>query len=450
MRNKKIQQSKRLRNKVRTKLLFICLTFSMVVTISGVLLMLLNINNLSKTKASGTGSDGGGNDLGNGLIISEFKWDTNPVTLATVGSDAISVSKDAHSMPGGKSSTDGLSPGVKGKNIDLEIKGDKIFNQDGLDISIDFRRNENSGDFFSSGENFNFGMENGFLTITFSIENKQGKLEKVKDKTQYEIPFDPVFRTYRFIYTPSNGKAEIFVNSIIVWQKEIEKNIPLSWKNATNIIIGRNMNGGGLDRAIFDNLRIRNSGCVSLFAESLLNFMLEVKDGGVKINWSTSINEKVDYFTIERSTNGNDFTKLINIPPYPDTNENLEYNFIDRTPVTSSLVFFRLRQTFKNGKIVTHPLSAIKFKSDKRFAIEKISPIPFNKILDISYYLPKSGRVWLQIIDEKGNIKNTISFEAQQGKNLYVYNDNKNLKAGTYTLSLIFENNTTTTKMIKL
>ena len=126
MRNKKIQQSKRLRNKVRTKLLFICLTFSMVVTISGVLLMLLNINNLSKTKASGTGSDGGGNDLGNGLIISEFKWDTNPVTLATVGSDAISVSKDAHSMPGGKSSTDGLSPGVKGKNIDLEIKGDKI------------------------------------------------------------------------------------------------------------------------------------------------------------------------------------------------------------------------------------------------------------------------------------------------------------------------------------
>ena len=447
---KKIQLGKRQQNKVRTKLLIICAIASMIITIAGGLLVFLNINNLSKTKASGTGTEGGGNDLGNGEIISEFTWEKDPVTLAILGPDGIKAGKDAHSMPGGRSSTGGLSPGLHGKNIELEIKADEIFKQDGIDISIDFRRNEPSGDFFSRGSNFNFGMENGFLTINFCIENKVGKSESVREKTQYEIPLDPVFRTYRFIYTPTSGKAEIFVNSMIVWQKEIERNTPLSWKNAGNIIIGRNMNGGGLDRAIFDNLVIRSTGSVSPLAESLLNFMLEAKDGGVKVHWSTSINEKVDYFTIERSINGVDFTNLVNIPSRPDTNDDDEYTFSDGTPVSSPLVYYRLRQTFKNGKFVTHILSAIRFRSDKGFAIERISPVPFRKSCDISFYLPKSGRVWLQITDEKGSILKTENFEAPQGKNVHVYKDEKNLVAGTYTLSLIFENKKASTKMVKL
>ncbi len=446
---KKIQQGKRQQNKVRTRVIIIFATTSMVVSIAAGLLVFMNINNLSKTRASGTGSEGGGNNLGNGDIISEFTWEKDPITLAILGSDAIKSGKDAHSMTGGRSSTNGLSPGANGKNIDLEIKANEIFKQDGIDISIDFRRNEPSGNFFTRG-NFNFGMANGFLAINFSVENKLGKPETIKEITNYEIPFDPIFRTYRFIYTPTSGKAEIFVNSVIVWQKEVEKNTPLSWKNTENIFIGKDMNGGGLDRVIFDNLIIRSTSSVSPLAESLLNFMLEAKDGGVKIHWSTSINEKVDHFTIERSINGVDFTNLVNIQSRPDTSENDEYIFADRTPVSTPLVYFRLRQTFKNGKFITHSLSAIRFKSDKGFAIEKVSPVPFKKSCDISYFLPKSGRVWLQISDEEGRILKTENFEAPQGKNVHIYKDEKDLKAGTYTLSLIFDNKKESTKMVKL
>ena len=446
----KIQQGKRQRNRVRTKLIILCTAASIVVTLAGGILIFMNVNNLNKTKASGTGADGGGNNLGNGEIISKFTWEEDPITHSTLGPDGIKSGLESHSMPGGQSMTNGISPGANGKNIDLEIKAEEIFKQDGFDISIDFRRNEPTGDFLSWGENFNFGMKNGFITVKFCIENKMGKLEKIQEQTQYEIPLDPVFRTYRFIYTPSTGKAEIFVNHLIIWQKETEKNTSLSWNNNNNIIIGRNMNGGGLDRAIIDNLLIRSTGSISPLTESLLNFMLESKDGGIKIHWSTSINEKVDYFSIERSTNGVDFTKLTVVPSRIDTIENNEYAFLDKTPVTSPLVYFRLRQTFKNGKFVTHALSAIKFKSDKGLAIEQINPDPFKKACDISYYLPKSGRVWLQLTDEKGNIINTENFEAQQGKNIHIYKDEKNLVAGTYTLSLIFENKKTSTKVIKL
>ena len=99
---------------------------------------------------------------------------------------------------------------------------------------------------------------------------------------------------------------------------------------------------------------------------------------------------------------------------------------------------------------MTHALSAIKFRSDNGFAIDNVSPILFKKACDISYYLPKSGRVWLQITDEKGTILKTENFEASQGKNVHVYKDEKDLEAGTYNLSLIFENKKASTKMVKL
>ena len=134
----------------------------------------------------------------------------------------------------------------------------------------------------------------------------------------------------------------------------------------------------------------------------------------------------------------------------PDTGISDEYIYIDKTPVTSAVVYYRLRQTFKNGKFVTHALSAIRFRSDKSFAIDHLNPVPFQNVCDISYYLPKSGRVWLQITDESGKILNTENFEAPQGKNVHVFKDENNLEAGTYNLSLIFENKKTTTKLIKL
>ncbi len=435
---------------MRTRLIVLCTAFTLFFTISAGILVFLNLNNLSKTKASGTDQEGGGNNLSKGEIITEFTWDNDPVTKATLGPDAIKSGKDAHAMAGGRASTAGLSPGGNGKDIDLEIQASEIFKLDGIDVSIDFRRCEETGDFFTRGNEFKFGIENGFLSITYTVENKMGKPESYSEISQYEVPSDPAFRNYRFIYTPTSGKAEMFVNNLIVWQREGDKNTPLYWKNSTNLFIGKNMNGDGVDRAIIDNFKIRNTASVLPLSESLLNFMLEAKEGVVKIHWSTSANEKVETFTIERSTNGSDFSNLVNINSKPESTEEVEYTYSDQSRVNSPIVYYRLRQTFKNGKFITHPLSAIRFRSDKGFAIENIEPVPFKKSCDISYFLPKSGRVWLQVLNENGTIVNTESFEAPQGKNVHVFKDEKNLASGTYTVSLIFDNMKVSSRLIKL
>ena len=447
---KKIQQGKRQRNRIRTRIILACAIASGILTVTGCMLVLMNMYDLSKIRAAGTGTEGGGSDLNNGEIISEFTWDKDPVTMSTLGPDAIRVSKEAHSMPGGKGSTNGLSPGSKGKDIDFQIEGIEIFNLDGIDISIDFRRNEPSGDFFSRGSNFNFGMDDGYLTISYCLENSLGKTVCVKEKTKYEIPADPVFRNYRFMYTPSTGKGEIFVNDIIIWQHVSQKNSALSWKGSDNITIGRGVNGGGLDRPVFDNLVVRTTGTVTPLAESLLHFILEPKDGTVKVRWSTSFKNEVDHFIIERSENGKDFTNIAKIDARKDTSDDDDYAFTDKTKTDAPLVYYRIRQSFKNGKVVAHALSAIKFKTDKGLSIERVNPSPFDGTYDISYFLPKTGRVWMQVTDSKGKVINTESFEAPQGKNVYVFKDRNVLESGTYTFSLIFESKKISKKIVKI
>ncbi len=446
----KIKPSAKQKNKLSIRLMLVIgiVSFTFAFTIG--LLVFLNLNNLSKSRASGNGSESGGNSLNiSGDIITEFTWENPNLLIATLGPDAIRSGKNAHTAFGGRASTKGLAPGTEGNDINFEIPGNGLFDLEGIDISIDYRRNEESGNFLTRGSGFNFGMEKGFLIINYRVSDGRSSFVNVKEKTQFEVPSDPVFRTYRFIYTPSTGKGEVFVNSVVVWSHQGQSNMPLLWKDSENIIIGKNMNGGGIDRPVFDNLVIRSTGTVSMFSESLLNFMLEPKDQQVKINWSTTMNEQVDYFTIERSINGLDFVKISTFPSNPNLSEGEDYSYTDHVTDISNVVYYRLRQTFLNGKFVTHPLSAVRFKTDKGLSIETVKPVPFQQSFDVSYFLPHSGRVWIQLSDAKGTILSTKTFEAPQGKNVHIFRDQDNLASGEYSLDVIFENKKVSRKITK-
>jgi hypothetical protein len=443
----KLQPGNRQRYRIRTKILLGLTISSFLLVFIGSCLVVMNLNSLSKMRAAGTNNEGGGS-VGNGEVLCEFNWNDGDAKKATLGPDATSCGKSVHVMPGGKNSTNGLSSG--GREINLTIPATDIFKLDGIDISIDYRRSESSGDFFTRENAFNFGFENGMLAIKYSTESRTGKIEIVKEKTEFEIPEDPMYRTYRFIYVPTTGKAEIFVNGIIVWQRQGERDSPLTWKNSGDIIIARGIDGGENDRCVIDNLVVRNTESVTPLAESLLNFMLEAREaGGVKIHWSTSANEKTEYFTIERSEDGINFSNVAKVASIPDNGDG-EYIYSDLTPTSTNLVYYRLRQTFLNGKFSTHALSAIRFKSEKGFSIERINPTPFEKSCDVSYYIPKQGRVWMQIANEQGSVVSTSTFEAPKGKNVHVFRDDSNLTPGTYTFSLIFEGKKVSAKIVKV
>src|SRR5450432_2560473 len=96
-------------------------------------------------------------------LITRFTWETNPVTTAVAGVNAISVSSYATVSTGGTSGTKGLNPGNGSNDINLVLDG-TAFNVPAIDIAVDFRREESQASFFYRGSNFNFGMSGGNLS----------------------------------------------------------------------------------------------------------------------------------------------------------------------------------------------------------------------------------------------------------------------------------------------
>ena len=448
---KRIRQTYKRKLKISGRLLIIAGVLSIVVTLVISWMVYLNLSNLDKIKASGN-SEAGGNQLNpNSEIISEFTWEKDPVTHSTLGPDAISAGKSSHCVSGGRSFTHGLSAGSSGKDIDLVIASSPVYDQDGIDISIDFRRFETSGNFFTRGSTFNFGMNKGFITISYRVDNKKGGYETVSCLTDYEIPSDENFRNYRFMYDPSKGKGEIFVNNIIVWSSTATPNTAMHWKGAGNIVIGKDMDGGGRDLAVFDNLVVRSTVSLTPLEESLMNFMVETTTGnGVRLHWSTVVNDRVESFALQRSINGIDFATIATVRANPKMTPDDEYVYVDQPQSEEPIYYYRLRQNFKDGKFMVHPLAAIKFDSEKDLSIERVNPMPFEKTFDISYFTPANGRVWIQITDASGKVRSSETFEAPRGKNVHVFKNKNPLESGTYTLNLIFGEKKVSTTVIKI
>jgi hypothetical protein len=81
----------------------------------------------------------------------------------------------------------------------------------------------------------------------------------------------------------------------------------------------------------------------------LVTFTGKIMDRHVELDWMTASEENNDYFTIERSENGIDFDSVLSVGGAGNSSEQLRYSAVDNTPVTSAVVYYRLKQTDYNG-----------------------------------------------------------------------------------------------------
>jgi hypothetical protein len=81
----------------------------------------------------------------------------------------------------------------------------------------------------------------------------------------------------------------------------------------------------------------------------LIQFRAEKNgDGSVRLDWRTGSERDNDYFAVERSPNGADWTELTRIPGRGTTGETTDYTVNDPTRATS-VRYYRLRQVDYDG-----------------------------------------------------------------------------------------------------
>ena len=185
----------------------------------------------------------------------------------------------------------------------------------------------------------------------------------------------------------------------------------------------------------------------------LLNFNVKPNGNVVNISWSTAVEKNNDYFTIERSNDGNTFKEIEKIKGAGNSNSVLNYRTTDAHPLPGTS-YYRLKQTDFNGTFTYSPVRMV--NRDVKSAIEKetigiisVSPNPFSNLFSVNYNLETAGEVQVMLTSINGQIMFTEKIHADAGENYYDYQMDKNIPPGSYFLSLNCGDKKVTRKLIK-
>lgn len=363
-------------------------------------------------------------------IISQFLWDSPPASAADIGPDASSISPSAISDVGGVGGTNGLNPGLPKRDLEMMIPGSPTFDVDGIDVSFDFQRDESVGHFFERSPSLIItGASN--LSVSYRVDDGVGGFTTVNSGNVYAVPNDNIFRNYRFYYLPATGEGVLMVDGVEVWSNDGPDGRTLYWTGAGDVEVGREMDGSGSDRTIFDNLIVASVFGSPLPVE-LISFNAVLTEGlspFVTCKWITLSENENDFFSIERSQDGKLWTEIGQIEGAGNSNERLEYKFFDHSPLYG-VSYYRLKQVDFNGTVSIKEIRSVENDFHENF---KVYPNPTNGKFLIAFGDNKPA-LGVIIYNAKGQVVYEMSNVDIQEKTVDI--DLTHLPKGVYTIHL--------------
>jgi PKD repeat protein/photosystem II stability/assembly factor-like uncharacterized protein len=190
-----------------------------------------------------------------------------------------------------------------------------------------------------------------------------------------------------------------------------------------------------------DDVELTGPSNISLPA-NLLSFTGSKQNRNTILQWSTSNEINVSYYSIERSWDGNNFSEVgktlarnnvINNYSFEDKLEN-----INRWP--SNTVYYRLKIIDKNGTIKTSNILQLQW-SDVQQVLLTVSPNPFNNYIQIN---TKTAIQYVQLIGLNGQIVFSSNAVSNERVNL-----SGGIVKGNYLLKVYTDKGVVVEKVIK-
>lgn len=182
----------------------------------------------------------------------------------------------------------------------------------------------------------------------------------------------------------------------------------------------------------------------------LLYFKAEKQSDVVDLSWATANEINNDFFTVERSTDGQNFAPVLTQPGAGTTTSTKYYSATDQQP-PSGYLYYRLKQTDFDGHFTYSDVETIKDRNaaGPQFEIMSIGPNPFTESFKINWTMKESGNVTIMITNAGGQLVKEEDMIANDGYNTYEFIDDRNLTKGTYIITIIAGDEKQTKKIIK-
>lgn len=181
---------------------------------------------------------------------------------------------------------------------------------------------------------------------------------------------------------------------------------------------------------------------------SLKSFTGKYRDNRVELTWVTATEVNNDYFTLERSFDGINYTEIGKVSGSRNSKTDIYYGFNDNYPGEKKN-YYRLKQTDFDGITKTFDAIYVKVTGLKNNKTSLI-PNPFTDQIRIDYFSESQSTVILTIMDKSGNVVRTETLIASEGLNKFQFNNLDDLKPGLYFAIIGREDEKEIIKLIKL
>ncbi|MEA3447905.1 MAG: T9SS type A sorting domain-containing protein [Bacteroidota bacterium] len=171
----------------------------------------------------------------------------------------------------------------------------------------------------------------------------------------------------------------------------------------------------------------------------LLDFTAYCQNDNAVLTWSTASELNNNYFTIERSTDGTNWTQIASVKGAGTVNQKNNYDFTDMNK-PNGLTYYRLSQVDFDGeteKLKVKELNCEDFNSLETKA--EVFPNPCKTELSILMKNWKDASTQIKVFDNYGRLVDEYKYETTQLVNLRKINT-KSYIPGSYVVQVITKN----------
>jgi Concanavalin A-like lectin/glucanases superfamily/Secretion system C-terminal sorting domain len=174
-------------------------------------------------------------------------------------------------------------------------------------------------------------------------------------------------------------------------------------------------------------------------------FTASKRAGQVELNWETLSEENTDYFEIERSSDGNNWTRIGQVSAKGNSIQKEYYSFKDPMPAVLTS-FYRLKMADKDG-IYTYS-RVITVTAAAELTGLRLFPNPVRETLQVQYAAERSGTVQLMVTDASGRIVYQSTVTGRPGVNTFSI-PVQTLSPGYYQVAIQGDNRKTAGSFVK-
>jgi plastocyanin len=151
------------------------------------------------------------------------------------------------------------------------------------------------------------------------------------------------------------------------------------------------------------------------FGADLSDVDISAENSNAVLNWQTSNSSDIAYFSVQRSTDGNNFTEIARVQPSASN----VYKYKDETPLTDKYVYYQVELADKEGNTQLSDIAMFTNPNNTAKLITSISPNPVSSPghLMLQFNADADGKMKVQLYTQSGKLVTETEMTAVKGLN---------------------------------